>query len=251
VASTVHSLNSNTGHQAGAPPDAGVARERSSARRYCSRRTCVDQEVEANHAEAMPDDDLAQLDPSERIREPLEREAILSDFTFVYETQEERDRRLEPDFAYFDSDYKAIIDLLPQGVEQVRQLPDRPPHTGSEVIGIGLGIWTVLGLPSLLELGKRIRSWMRGKKGRSGNAQALRAVALDHLREQVPAAHPNLATIQILDPYEPDRYPVDYKAVYLYRIYDDSGDQVYVLEIDAAGTLVQFTQRSAALFESG
>lgn len=200
------------------------------------------------------DDEPAYLDPSGRVRSFLDDDAVLSDFTFVYETPDEKDRRLEPDFAYFDSDYKAIVDSLPRGEEQVRQLPDRPPHTGTEVIGVALGIigsaWTVLGLPGLVALGKRLRVWLQGKKGRSGNARALLPVALFHLQERVPEAHPNLTSIQILDPYAADRYPVDYKAIYLYRIYDDASDQVYVLEIDSSGTLVHFTQRSVTLFES-
>jgi hypothetical protein len=202
----------------------------------------------------MPDDDFGFLDSSGRIRGFLDEDAVLCDFTFTYETAEERDRRLEPDFVYFDSDYKAIIDSLPRGEGQVQRLPDRPPHAGTEVLGIALGIvgtaWTVLGMPGLLSLGKRVRTWLQNKKGRSGNARALLPVALCHLQEQAPMARPNLTTIQILDPYARDRYPVDYKAIYLYRIYDDSNDQVYVLEIDATGTLVQFTQRPVTLFES-
>jgi hypothetical protein len=53
-------------------------------------------------------------------------EAILSDFTFVHETPEERERRLDPSYEYEDDHYRAIVSALPSGQELLRRLPDQP-----------------------------------------------------------------------------------------------------------------------------
>ena len=185
----------------------------------------------------------------------LPRDAILSDYTFVYETPEERDRRLDPSYEYFDEDYCSIVGTLPGGERQVRRLPDRPPHTGSEVwaaaISLTAAAWQLLGLPGALQLGGHIRKWLKTKRGRSGNAAALLLVAVRFVHEQVLGSQPDLARVQFLDPCRDGKYPVEYQAVYLYRIYDSDGSRAYLVEVDSIGTLVNLTQRNVGMFENG
>ena len=189
----------------------------------------------------------------EAIPTELVAEAIFSDFTFVHETPEEKERRFDPSFDYEDDDYRRILSSLPSGQEQLRRLPDRPPHTGSEVWAVAISLtaafWQLLGLPGALQFGDRVRNWLRARKGRTGNATALLPVAVWYIDQKVAHAHPDLRRVQILDPCRPDQYPVEYQAVYLYRIYDYDGERVYVVELASDGTLIQLSVRKAARFE--
>ena len=185
----------------------------------------------------------------------LLRDAKLSDYTFVYESPEERDRRLYSSYDYFDADYSSIVNALPDGENQVQRLPDRPPHTGTEVwaaaIGLTAAAWQLLGLPGALQLGEHIRKWLKAKKGRSGNVGALLPVAIRFIHDQIPDSQPDLGRVQVVDPCKDSRYPVEYQVVFLYRIYDKDGSRVYLVEVDSIGTLVHLTQRQVGMFEGG
>jgi hypothetical protein len=180
-------------------------------------------------------------------------EAIVSDFSFVCEPGEQ-DRRLEPSYEYEDDEFRAFASALPNGRDQLRRLRDPPPSSASEAWGYALGLtaaaWQLLGLPGALQLGDRMRRWMRAKKGRTGNATALLAVAIHHVCEQRPSARPDPLRVQVLDPCEESPYPAQYLAVYLYRIYDQDGERVYVVEVASDGVLVHFSERKVGMFEA-
>ena len=180
--------------------------------------------------------------------------ALLCDFTFVYETQDEKDRRLSPDWSYNDESFGNIVACLPGQAQCVTQLPDSPPSTGSEVVGhvieLTAAFWQLLGIPGLPQLGQKIRKWLREKKGHSGNVGALLPVAISYIHEQFTTSRPDIQRVQFISACSDSRYPADYQAVFLYRIYDYDNEHVYLAEVDSQGNLISCICRTVSIFES-
>jgi len=179
--------------------------------------------------------------------------ALLCDFAFVYESQDEKDRRLSPDWSFNDETFGDIIACLPGQGQCVTQLPDSPPSAGSEVVGhvieLTAAVWQLLGISGVIQLGQKIQKWLLERRGHSGNVGALLPVALSHIHEQFAISRPNVQRVQFIGACSDSRYPADYQAVFLYRIYDYDNEHVYLVEVDSHGNLVHCISRTVSIFE--
>jgi hypothetical protein len=177
--------------------------------------------------------------------------ALLCDYTFVHESVEEKNLRLEATWTGHDDGLGEIIALV--GPENVQQLPDPKPSTGYEVWGVALGlaasVWQLLGLPGAIQIGQKTRRWLQARKGRSGSLAALLPVAIAVIHEQIPDANPDINRVQAINPCSESRHAIEYQVVFLYRIYDQDGTRVYLIEVDSEGNLIQFSHRPIAMFE--
>lgn len=146
-----------------------------------------------------------------------------------------------------------IEEAIPAPARIFAHLPNRPPQTQAMDWGIVLGsvaaICQLLGVPGLVELGHRLRAWLRAR-GRSGDVGAILPVALSFLIGKYPDAKPDLARVQYFSPVVPQGYPLEHQVVYIYRFYDVGGRFVYLLEVDSFGECVTCLRREIQLFES-
>ena len=178
-------------------------------------------------------------------------QACLCDYTFLYESAEEKASRLGPSYVGHDDGFTDIVTLI--GAEKVQQLPDPKPSTGYEVWGaifaFSASAWQLIGLPGAIQIGQKARHWLQARRGRSGSLAALLPVAIAFIHERIPGSTPDLQRVQAINPCTESRHAIEYQAVFLFRIYDRDGTRVYLVEVDSNGNLVQISQREIALFE--
>ena len=148
-----------------------------------------------------------------------------------------------------DPELKALLEAIPDADRVAKRLPDRPPYSQSFDWGFVISVLKLLGLPTAIEVGRRVLGWLRARKGRSANAGTLMPVAIYYVVEQVPDAKPDPSRVQVLDPVLKSPYPRDHQVVFLYRIYDLDGKRVYLVEVDSVGQLVSLNGRTVGMFE--
>jgi hypothetical protein len=154
-----------------------------------------------------------------------------------------------------DATFKEVVACLPEEKRNIRQLRDRPPLSEPVVGAFDLGtladLLAVLGLPGLFALGRNALKWFQEKKGRSGPSTTLIPVALWHIAEREPNSRPDPTRVECAN-QSPDAYfAEDYQEVYLYRVYDQNGERVYIVEVDSRGDLLSFSARAVSMFEVG
>lgn len=179
-------------------------------------------------------------------------------FEFGIEHDEVGDPLVTPFDLVGDQQLIELVEAVPEQARTLRMLPDRPPHSQSGdwgwILGTLANILQVAGVPGMLVVGQKVREWLRGRKGRSGDLGALLPVAVYHLTREHPDAKPDLSRVQSLDPVQPPsprrRYPLDHQVVYIFRFYDLNGESVYVVEVDSFGECVTCVKRPIRLFEA-
>lgn len=148
---------------------------------------------------------------------------------------------------------RRVEEAIPARARIMKRLPDRPPQTQAMDWGLILGsvaaIWQLVGLPGVVDLGLRLRAWLRAR-GRSGDVGAVLPIALSHLIGQYPDANPDMARVQYFNPLATQEYPMEHQVVYVYRFYDVGGRYVYLLEVDSFGECVTCVRRQIQMFES-
>ena len=130
------------------------------------------------------------------------------------------------------------------GGAQKLRMPDvcAGGHVGFE---FALGALSSLTAPGLAWIGGKIHAFFKSRgRGASGDAVALRLVAIYHLAQRHPEVVPDIETIeQIGEPVSPDIPARQIQAVVLYRIRDTRSVRVFVVEVSSVGDLVTLAER--------
>jgi len=117
-----------------------------------------------------------------------------------------------------------------------------PEVCSGDSVGVDLvvGVAGGLGTLALTWLGGKLREFMQKRqRGASGDVNAMRLVALYHLREKYPDAQPDIETIESMgETMPPDGVARPIRGVFLYRIRDLSAPRVFIVEVASNSELV-------------